>query len=76
MLAMVLLVSLLLTGCAGQQRAALAHVNEVRLACDNGQMSACIDYQTISEECLHSCSRPGFAAGIKCGRCRKAGVIY
>jgi hypothetical protein len=76
MLAVVLLVSLVVFGCSAQQRAAVAHVNKIRTACDNGQVTACIDYRTISEECLHSCSRPGLVAGIKCGRCRKAEVIY
>ncbi len=76
MLGVVLLLSLLLFGCAGQQRSALAHVDEVRLACDNGQMSACIDYQTIQQECLRTCSRCGLVAGLKCRRCRAAEVIF
>jgi len=76
MLAVTLLVSLLLFGCGGEEREVVAHVNEVRVACHNGQVPACIDYQTIQQECLRTCSRPGLVAGIKCHRCRAVEVIY
>ncbi len=74
MLAVVLLPSLLVFGCAGQERAVVARVNEVRVACDNGQTTACIDYQTIQQE--SSDVQPSRAhRGIKCHRCRAAEVI-